>query len=79
MLLPAAVNPESDIMTAVVSASCDVDALECRGYRRRITEGDLFRSPDPKNAPCDGTGNSIEIVDDRSPDVWIDKWQSMER
>lgn len=79
MLLPAAVSPEPDMMTAVVNVPCDVDALECRGYRRRITEGDQFRSPDPKNAPCDETGNSIEIVDDRSPDVWIDKWQSMER
>lgn len=66
MLLPAAVSPEPDMVTVVVKAPCDLDALECRGYRRRITEGDLFRSPDPKNAPCDRTGNSIEVVDDRS-------------
>jgi hypothetical protein len=65
VLLPGAVSPESDMATMVLTVTCDLDALECRGYRRRITEGDLFRSPDPKNAPCDGTGNSIEIANDR--------------
>lgn len=74
MLLPAAVSPESDIVAAIVNVPCDSDALECPGYRRRITEGDLFRSPDPKNAPCDENGNSIESCMTGTLDVWIDEW-----